>query len=95
MNGDLDNLQGVSLVTKNELWLYTMGKGIIKYNLDSNTGALSFNGYLNTDNGLISNDVKCLFTDREGNIWVGLYGEGLLRLVDNNIKFLSYSNIIG
>ena len=94
-NGDLDNIQGGLIVNKNELWINTMGKGIIKYLIDNKSGKLSFQGYINTENGLISNDVKCLFEDSEGNIWLGMYGEGLLRLVDDNIKFLSYSNRIG
>ena len=42
-----------------------------------------------------SNEVKCLFEDREDNIWLGMYGAGLLKLVDDNIKFLSYSEKIG
>lgn len=94
-NNDLDNIQGAHIVNMNELWINTIGKGIIKYKIDNKSGKLSFIGYINTENGLISNDVKCLFEDSEGNIWLGMYGEGLLRLVDDNIKFLSYSNRIG
>ena len=43
-------------------------------------------------NGLISNDVKSMFKDLEGNIWLGMHGEGLLRLIDDNLNFYSYVN---
>lgn len=46
-------------------------------------------------NGLISNDVKSMFKDLEGNIWLGMYGEGLLRLIDDNLNFYSYVNTVG
>ncbi len=94
-NGDLDNIQGGTIVRRNELWVNTMGKGILKYQINTLTGNLLFTGYINKENGLKSNEVKCLFEDTEGNIWVGMYGAGLFRLVDDNIKFLSFSAKIG
>jgi signal transduction histidine kinase/ligand-binding sensor domain-containing protein len=94
-NGDLDNVQGGLIVRRNELWVNTMGKGIIKYQIDDESGKLALLGYINNETGLKSNEVKCLFEDNQGNFWLGLYGGGLLRLVDDNIKFLSYSERIG
>ena len=94
-NGDLDNIQGGLIVRRNELWINTMGKGIIKYQIDKESGKPIFLGYINTETGLKSNEVKCIFEDSEDNIWLGLYGGGLQRLVDDNIRFLSYSARIG
>jgi len=93
--GDLDNIQGARIISLNELWVNTAGKGIIKYQIEKSSEKLSLSGYINTANGLKSNEVKCLFEDREDNIWLGMYGGGLLKLVDDNIKFLSYSERIG
>jgi signal transduction histidine kinase/ligand-binding sensor domain-containing protein/CheY-like chemotaxis protein len=93
--GDLDNIQGARIVLLNELWVNTVGKGIIKYQIDKGSERLSLSGYINTDNGLKSNEVNCIFEDREDNIWLGMYGGGLLKLIDDNIKFLSYSERIG
>ena len=93
--GILDNIQGALIVKRNELWVNTMGKGIIKFQIGKESGRLLLSGYINNETGLKSNEVKCLFEDREGNIWLGMYGGGLLRLVDDNIKFLSYSARIG
>jgi signal transduction histidine kinase/ligand-binding sensor domain-containing protein/CheY-like chemotaxis protein len=93
--GDLDNIQGARIVSPNELWINAAGKGIIKYQIEKGSQKLSLSGYINADNGLKSNEVKCLFEDRENNIWLGMYGGGLLKLVDDNIKFLSYSEKIG
>ena len=92
---DLSNIQGGLMVKPDELWVNTIGKGILKYQSDKRSGKLLFAGYINSENGLISNDVKCLFKDGEGNIWLGMYGEGLLRLIEKNIDFLSYSDNIG
>ena len=94
-NGILDNIQGALIVKRNELWVNTMGKGIIIFQIGKESGRLLPAGYINSETGLKSNEVKCLFEDREGNIWLGMYGGGLLRLVDDNIKFLSYSARIG
>ena len=94
-NGILDNIQGAIIVKTNELWVNTMSKGIIKFQIGKESGRLLLSGYINSETGLKSNEVKYLFEDREGNIWLGMYGEGLLRLVDDNIKFFSYSGSIG
>jgi signal transduction histidine kinase/ligand-binding sensor domain-containing protein/CheY-like chemotaxis protein len=94
-NGDLDNIQGGLIVRRNELWVNTFGKGIIKYQIGKESGRLFLSGYINSKTGLKSNEVKCLYEDGDGNIWLGMYGGGLLRLVDDNIKFLSYSARIG
>jgi signal transduction histidine kinase/CheY-like chemotaxis protein/ligand-binding sensor domain-containing protein len=93
--GVLDNIQGAIIVKRNELWVNTMGKGIIKFQIGKESGRLFPSGYINKETGLKSNEVKCLFEDREGNIWLGMYGGGLLRIVDDNIKFLSYTARIG
>ncbi|HUX57389.1 MAG TPA: ATP-binding protein [Bacteroidales bacterium] len=92
-NGDLDNVQGARKVNMNELWVYTAGNGITKYYRDNESGEYLYSGNINNTNGLISNNVKCLFEDLEGNVWLGMFGEGLLRLVDDNLKFYSYLNI--
>ncbi len=95
IKGENDNIQGAALIRMNELWINTAMSGIIRYRTDSESGKLILDGYINSDTGLESNEVKCIFEDREGNIWLGLYGGGLLRMVDDNIKFLSYANITG
>jgi signal transduction histidine kinase/ligand-binding sensor domain-containing protein len=86
----LDNAQGAILVKKNELWVYTNGNGIVKFNRSDEAANFLRSGYINSSNGLISNNVKSMFEDREGNIWLAMYGEGLLRLVDDDLKFYSY-----
>lgn len=94
-NGNLDNSQGAIMLNSNEFWVNTIGNGIIKYHRDGESGEFLQSGYINDENGLISNNIQCLFEDREGNIWLGMYGDGLLRLVDDNLKFYSYVNTIG
>jgi len=93
--GQLDNVQGAMVVDENEIWVYTMGNGIIKYTRENESGNYLPTGNININNGLISNNVKCIFRDIEGNIWLGMFGDELLRLVDDNLKFYSFLNTIG
>ena len=56
------------------LWLASYGGGIKV--LDKADGLTR----LTREEGLRSNLVRCLFEDREGNIWAGLEGKGLVRV---------------
>ncbi|HKK43664.1 MAG TPA: two-component regulator propeller domain-containing protein [Bacteroidales bacterium] len=87
-----DNIQGALRVGKNEIWVNTTRNGIMKFMMEEGGARLISSGILNTKNGLKSNNVKCMFEDSEGNIWLGMFGEGLMRLISNNIKFMSYKH---
>jgi len=91
----IDNIQGALCVKQNEVWVNTALKGIIKFRIDNSTGRLIPSGYINTDTGLKSDEVKCMFEDSEGNIWLGMYGDGLLRLVNSNLSFLNNFRTLG
>jgi len=64
-DGILDNIQGALIVKRNELWVNTMGRGIIKFQIGKESGRLLLSGYINSETGLKSNEVKCLFEDRK------------------------------
>ncbi len=87
-----DNVQSALRIGQDEIWVNTSYNGILKFTMADGGLRLIPTGTLNTKNGLKSNDVKCMFEDNEGNIWLGMFGEGLLRLINNNIKFISYRN---
>ena len=91
----IDNTQGAIKVKQNEVWVNTTFKGVIKFNIENSTGKLVVSGYINAETGLQSNEVKCMFEDDEGNIWLGMYGGGLLRLINDNLKFLTYARTLG
>ncbi len=88
-DGVLDNLQGGIIDGKGILWLNSMGNGLIKYRRGEGKD-FARAGMVSMLNGLVSNNVRSVFEDLEGNLWFGMYGEGLLRYVDNNLAFFSY-----
>ena len=75
-------LKGVQQVyedSRSDLWIATMGNGLIK---------VAFKGYsspdimyFNKSGGYITDNVKTVFEDREGIIWSGNYGDGLTRII--------------
>jgi len=83
----LENIQGATIDKKGRIWLSSLGSGVFRLNLRDRSQEIL---HINNNSGLPSNDVKCLFRDREGNIWFGLYGDGLARFIEEKIVFYSY-----
>ena len=63
-----------------EIWMATMGSGLIKFSYNSSLRNFDNVELFTVSNGLQSNDVTDVFEDSEGNIWTGLYGEGISML---------------
>lgn len=67
----------------NNIWVSCFDDGLRRLNCRNS----NFNYYvnttiINTNNGLPTNNVECLFVDNQKNIWIGTYGEGLLQYVN-------------
>jgi serine phosphatase RsbU (regulator of sigma subunit)/ligand-binding sensor domain-containing protein len=78
----LESLSIQSMMTdvENDLLLATFGEGVIQLGLsDDNERIVSLRNY-RLNSGLITDDVKSVFQDREGNYWFGTYGEGISML---------------
>lgn len=72
-----------------QLWFGTYSKGLFLYNPPRD----SFTQYANIPGdptSLAKNDVRVIFEDRKGNIWVGTNGGGLARLDKKTGKFANY-----
>jgi ligand-binding sensor domain-containing protein len=52
---------------KGNLWFGTIGSGVFRYD------GISFQNFT-TDNGLLNNEVVCIYEDNHGDIWFGTYG---------------------
>lgn len=90
-----DNVEGIQHIIedhKQNIWIATFGKGIIKLNKEENTSQY-FPEYFNTNTGFKSNNVKTLFEDREGTIWCGGYGKGLTQIISQPFYLHSYKDV--
>ncbi len=85
--GDPAALSGLLEDGEGSLWLASYGGGIQV--LDKGGGIKR----LTREQGLRSNLARCLFADREGNIWTGLEGKGLVRI--RRAMFASYGRAEG
>ena len=74
LQGDPAALSDLLEDDESSVWLASYGGGIQV--LDKGGGIKR----LTREEGLRSNLVRCLFRDREGNIWAGLEGKGLVRI---------------
>lgn len=69
---------------KNQLWL-TSPDGVVR--LDQKNEPL----ILNKANGFPAKSINCSFEDREGNIWFGSDGRGLIRFANQNLELYTKS----
>ncbi len=77
------------------IWLATFNTGLFKIVVDLKTLNIENITVYNSGNGLQSNDVRTVFEDDAGNIWAGLYGEGLSLLLSQALLFYKPGNIPG
>jgi len=62
------------------LWIGT-NEGLIDYNIQTKKTKT-----YTTDDGLSSNNIQCIYVDREDNIWLGMNGTGVDVVVQGNIS---------
>ena len=70
------------------LWIATMGKGVFNLPLYQNYSELKISINYNQTNGLGSENIRKLIFDKEGNLWIGTYGNGLATFMENYFSFL-------
>ena len=56
----------------------------------SASGEFTKISYFNKANGFVSDNVKTVFEDREGNIWSGNYGEGLTQITPKTFSVYTF-----
>ena len=73
-------------------WVSTFGNGTLKISFESGSNELLGIEQFNSDAGLSGNDVKTLFKDSEGNLWMGLFGSGVSILGSDAYMFFTPGN---
>jgi ligand-binding sensor domain-containing protein/two-component sensor histidine kinase len=79
------NIKKAIVDSREQVWLSSVF-GIIR--ISSNGGQL----LLDESNGLPVSSANCVFEDREGNIWVGSEGKGLLRFTGEQFVYYNTRN---
>jgi ligand-binding sensor domain-containing protein len=79
---ELESLSVQSLMMDSEknLFISTFGSGAVQLNFSDNYETINTARTFNLSSGLITDDVKTVFQDIEGNFWFGTYGEGISML---------------
>jgi len=89
LKAGIEGQQQILEDSKGALWISTFGNGLYKLIPDSEGRFTTWLNY-NESNGLPGDNLKVVFEDREENTWLGMYGEGLIRLVDAAYTFYSF-----
>ncbi|MEW6469896.1 MAG: two-component regulator propeller domain-containing protein [Bacteroidota bacterium] len=76
----------IYLDRQNQLWITTMGEGVIR--IKEGKAA-----YFTRESGLSNMILSTVYQDSEGNIWLGTKGSGFIRYIDE--RFTYFENIPG
>ena len=85
--GHLDNVQGGILGAAGDLWLISLGEGMIQYRRNARHFFVR-TAIINASLGLPSRNVKSIYEDMEGNTWLGMFGDGIYRYTDNDLNYI-------
>jgi ligand-binding sensor domain-containing protein/serine phosphatase RsbU (regulator of sigma subunit) len=83
------NIESIFRDVGKDFWISTRDSGILCLRLDENGRSVASRKFIDKKSGLTGNNVKLVYQDKEGNYWVGLFGDGLSLL--NSMAFRFYS----
>jgi ligand-binding sensor domain-containing protein len=69
------------------LFVATREAGVIRAEFNEDFSSLNPEAAYNMSSGLPENDIKTIFRDREGNLWIGLFNRGLAAVTTNAFSF--------
>lgn len=69
------------------LTVATLGAGALKTTFSADYSEMKIAGTYDITSGLPENNVRTLFRDREGNLWIGLFSRGLAAVTTNAFSF--------
>ena len=95
LNGNSDIMNEIDLnfihskiedvkMQKNVIWMASKFDGLFKLEFaDQNFNSFSIRNFT-SGNGMADNHIKSLFIDNRNILWIGYYGKGISRIVDDN-----------
>jgi ligand-binding sensor domain-containing protein/serine phosphatase RsbU (regulator of sigma subunit) len=76
-------------------WISTNGSGLFDIKISEKGDLIESETFYNKSSGLAGDNIRTVFQDREENIWIGFYGEGLSLLSSNAFSFYTPSALPG
>jgi ligand-binding sensor domain-containing protein/serine phosphatase RsbU (regulator of sigma subunit) len=76
-------------------WIATNGSGLFEIRVSQKGDLIESEAHYNVSSGLAGENIRTVFQDREQNIWIGYYGEGLSLLSSNAFSFYAPSALPG
>lgn len=89
-----ENIQDLITDDDNNLWICSYYSGLIKLNNIKPNGSYLSQEQYQKNKGFSSNFTKSIFQDREKNIWVGTYGNGLAMMTGQFFTFNSFEKLV-
>ncbi len=75
----------------NNIWLSSF-EGAFRCSFDSTNNSINVLQSFKAENGLGTENIQCIYTDFENNIWFGTYGKGIARLQNDYLSFYPSKN---
>lgn len=86
---DSNKIVDISTDSNAKIWLSSLGSGVMSLKNEV-SGEWKYINY--ADDEQISKNVKTTLIDREGNLWVGTYGDGLEKLINNQFALYRFAD---
>jgi len=83
------NVNSISTDTEGNVWISTNDSGFLRISLSEDEITVTSLRQFDRNSGLPGNNGQLVFQDLEGNLWFGLFGDGLSML--NSLAFSSYA----
>lgn len=81
------NIPALNVGPERRLTIATKELGAVKVAFSTDFSEMIITGRYDVTSGLPDNNVRTVFTDREGNLWIGLYTSGLAAVTTNAFTF--------
>lgn len=81
------NIPAIAPGPGRSLAIATMQAGAMKATFSSDFSQMNITAAYDVSSGLPENNVRTLFRDREGNLWIGLFSRGLAAVTTNAFSF--------
>ena len=92
-NLEYEKIQDIQFDIDSNLYVCSFSSGLLKLKLDKRSKGkiLSMERY-DANSGIVSNFAKCVYQDREKNIWLGTYGGGIALQKSQSFGFYNYED---